>query len=83
MNPISQCSKQFSKLLSTNNVTLNTCGLPFNISIDIIKNETMACMAQSLGQEAETRSHGSSSRLEIKCIMYTGIAYLTSANWQV
>ena len=41
----------------------------------------MAFMAQSLGQQVETRSHDSSPRLEIKCIMYTGIAYLTRANW--
>ena len=39
----------------------------------------MACMAESLGQ-VETRSHDSSARLEIKCIMYTGS--LTRANWQ-
>ena len=40
----------------------------------------MACMAQSLGQQVETRSHDSSARLEIKCIRYTGS--LTKANWQ-
>ena len=39
-------------------------------------------MAQTLGQQVETRSHDSSARVEIKCIMYTGIAYLTRANWQ-
>ena len=63
-------------MLSTNNVTPNTTlhvfDLPFNISIDKIKNEIMACMAQSLGQQVETRSHDSSARLKIKCIMYTG-----------
>ena len=42
----------------------------------------MACMAQLLGQQVETRSHDSSARLEIKCIMYRGIAYLTRSNWQ-
>ena len=56
--------------------------IPFNISIDIIKDNTMACMAQSLGQQVETRSHDSSAILETKCIMFTGIAYLTGANWQ-
>ena len=35
----------------------------FNIPIDIIKNEIMACIAQSLGQQVETRSHDSSARL--------------------
>ena len=39
-------------------------------------------MAQSLGQQVEARSLDSSARLEIKCTMYTGIAYLTRANGQ-
>ena len=42
----------------------------------------MACMVQSLGQQVETRSHDSSARLEIKRVMYMGIACLTRANWQ-
>ena len=37
-------------------------------------------MAQSLGQQVKTRSHDSSARLEIKCIMYTGS--LTRTNSQ-
>ena len=74
MNPISQCSIAIFKAVVdeqyvTPNTTLHVCGLPFNISIDIIKNETIACMAQSLGQQVETRSHDSSARLEIKCII--------------
>ena len=39
-------------------------------------------MAQSLGQQVETRSSDNSADLQIKCIMYMGIAYLTRANWQ-
>ena len=73
MNPISQCPIAiFNAVVDeqcSSNTTLHVFGLPFNISIDIIKNEIMACTAQSLGQQVETRSHDSSARLKIKCIM--------------
>ena len=84
INPISQCSIAIFKAVLDEQcyTSYNACGLSFNISIDIIKNGTMPCIAQSLGQQVETRSHDSSARLEIKCIMYTGIAYFTWANWQ-
>ena len=64
MNPISQCSIAIFKA-----VVDEQCYTYYNASrlrpfqFDIIKNEIMACMAQSLSQQVETRSHDSSARL--------------------